>query len=156
MDSNKDSKGRFVQKYKFDANGNKVCGKCSNLKPREKFLFIKAKGIYEATCRDCRNLARKEYRKTKHYKTKEKEYEVKNKDKLFDLRKSWKEKNSEKVKKQNNSYQQFKRETDPNFKIRSNLSRRVNHSLTAYIKNGKFIEFVSVENLTKLIEKDLS
>ena len=26
----------------------------------------------------------------------------------------------------------------------------------SYIKNGKFIEFVSVENLTKLIEKDLS
>ena len=147
MESDKDSKGRFVQKYKFDSNGNKVCGKCSNLKPREKFSFIKAKGIYEATCRDCRNLARKEYRKTQHYKTKEKEYRIKNKDKYFDLRKSWREKNPDKNKKTNNKWQNFKRVNDPNFKIRSNFSRRVNNALSAYVKNGKFLQKKRTEQL---------
>lgn len=134
----RNNKGKFIAQYKFNKNNKKKCSICNEFKGPEKFKFIKAKNLYESRCRDCFNYIRKtKYRKNEEQINKEKEYREKNKQKLYELKKKWKNENREKDRLTTNNRAKIRRKTDPEFKIRSNLSRRINHALTNQFSGKK-------------------
>ena len=165
----RDKKGRFKVLHKV-VNNNKKCSVCSKKLPLESFQFLNKNnpnsihkiGTRSARCKNCFNIYRKnKWRKNEKNKLKEKNYREDNKYKQSKRIKLWKKQNKERVKKTNSSRSKIRRLTDKSFKIRSNLSRRINHALTNHFKDKKIKKNIktldllgcSVEKLIKHLEK---
>lgn len=152
MKKTRDIKGRFIIKYPI-IKGSKKCSICKNFCPIEKFPYLNKNnpksvhkiGLRSTRCKDCFNKYRKTtWRKKSKNKIKEKKYRELNKDKLGILSKLWKLKNKDRYKRTTNSRAKIRRAQDPQFKIRSNISRRINHALNAQIKNKKTIKTIDL------------
>lgn len=167
--SKRDKKGRFKVLHKV-VNNKKKCSVCSKNLPLESFQFLNKNnpnsihkiGTRRARCKNCFNIYRKnKWRKNEKNKLKEKNYREDNKYKQSKRIKLWKKQNKERVKKTNSSRSKIRRLTDKSFKIRSNLSRRINHALTNHFKDKKIKKNIktldllgcSVEKLIKHLEK---
>ena len=141
----RDQKGQFKTKYK-EINNKKKCSVCKKLLTIDNFSFLNKDnpnsihrvGLRTARCKVCFNSYRKEvWRKKPQNKKKEKEYNEKNKEKFKDYKKQYKIKNKDKNNLTTRKRAKIRRETDKAFKIRSNLSRRINHALNNNFKNKK-------------------
>ena len=140
----RDSKGKFKTKYK-ETNNKKNCSVCNKLLPIQRFPFLNKNnpnsvhkiGLREARCQTCRNSYRKMWRKNPKNQKKEKEYSEKNKERIFKQIKKWKKENRDKINKAANVRAKVRRKTDEAFKLRSNLSRRINHALNNHFKDKK-------------------
>ena len=146
MKSKRDKKGRFSVLYKITKANEKKCSYCKKLLPVNKFPFLNKSnpnsvhpiGLRSARCTDCFNIYRRtKWRKLKKNKIKEKRYREENKETIYKTKKKYKQKNREKLNLQQRERAKIRRKTDPFFKIRSNLSRRVRGALNNHLKNKK-------------------
>lgn len=112
----------------------KKCVKCSLLKELIEFVSRKNAAKYVSLCQTCRDKKKtrdkKYYENNKDYLNQQKSvlYQ-KNKDEILNSRKSYYLKNKEIIKKSVAGYQKLRRQADPSFKLRQNISVVIGHSL---------------------------
>ncbi len=96
----------------------------------------------------------KEYRKTEKFKQKHKEYYLKNKESFKNNHSNYLQKNRKKWNKYLSNYINNRLKTDPDFKLRANLRKRLSRALKGKIKADTTINLIgcSREYLIKYIE----
>ncbi len=149
----RDKKGKFTIKYPVNEKGEKQCSICKEFKKLEGFRFIKSKNIYEARCKDCFNRIRREkWRKNPIIKAKEKLYNDQwiqsGKSKAF--KKKWREENKEHDLQVSRKRQKVRRTNDPIFRLRQNITRRINNALER-LEKGKAINVKKSERTEQLL-----
>jgi hypothetical protein len=118
----------------------KKCSKCKEEREFSEFSKDKTtKDGYHHQCKSCRKelrLNNKEKQK-KYYKEyyennklKKKEYFQKNKEKINEYDKKYRENNKEKINEKNNKYKKHKKQTNPLFKLRCNISTLIRQSIS--------------------------
>lgn len=131
----------------------KVCSKCKEEKPFEKFGKGKSKYELKSRCKDCRREEKKEYRKNNKEKITKanKKYYEENKEIITKKRKNYYETNKEKImRKKRRKYQ-----TDAIFRLRDLLRGRIYKAIRGLTKQGSAVKYLgcSIEFLKDYIEK---
>ena len=112
-------------------------------KNKEKWLLY-AKKFREENKEKYKQLYKNWYKKNKEKKLKKtQEWREKNKEKYKQLSKNWYEKNKKHIREKNK--ERYK--TDPNFKMRSNISRRILLALKGKSKSANTMNLLGVSNI---------
>jgi len=118
----------------------KICSNCKEEKRIEEFYFDKKnKDGFKNKCKTCSNNLHKEWEKNNVYKRKEylkkwrKEYYNNNVEKLKNDRKEYYYNNKEKTLLTNNTYRNKRKQSDPLFKLSTNLRTMIGGAIK---KNG--------------------
>tara|TARA_R110000868_G_scaffold411351_1_gene703274 strand:+ start:221 stop:895 length:675 start_codon:yes stop_codon:yes gene_type:complete len=134
----------YIRKgHGLNTDTNKYCTECKEVKSREEYYKNKARHDGIGTlCKPCENAKKKAYSQTAEGKKRANEYAAiwreENKEKCLKAAKRFREKNREKIKERRNSpegkkyardYMSKRRNTDPVFKVRGNVSRMILHGL---------------------------
>lgn len=107
-------------------DGFKRCSKCGNLLPLEAFhRSANFKSGYNSSCRACW-----QYYCRKHAKV------------IYPVRKKYREDNKEQLQIKKRQYNLTKSQTDPIWRMRKNLRRRVHHALHGHCKSAATLELV--------------
>lgn len=146
----------------------KICSYCKLEKDTDKndFRFMARRASYSARCRSCENLINKRYKENNRDLIKEYQrnyiknympgYVAEHKDKLKQYRQEYRLANKSKIRLYRNEYEKVKRKTDPDFKLRKDLSRIIRRSLKkiGLSKNKPFKKFLaySVSRLKEHLE----
>jgi hypothetical protein len=105
----------------------KTCKSCYIQKPLDEyFIDRKAKDGHKSDCKDCTKVRNQKWKKDNIEKVREnkKIYYHKNSEKIIENSKLWRNKNIKSINLKRQKYIKSKRETDPLFKMRQNLSNR--------------------------------
>ncbi len=139
----------------------KKCAKCGKEKNIKEFLSMKDLNKYTTLCAACRD--KKKKRDNKYYQNnkaqaneQKSKYYAENKDDILKQRRLYYVDNKEYIKKSVKEYQKIKRQIDPAFRLRQNISSVIFQSLR--LKNGskfghsvlEYLPFTSSELKTHL------
>lgn len=137
-----------------------TCTKCFQIKPIEQFKFRKDRKRYHTVCKNCDNLRRKTWRKLNPEC--DKKYYYNNRDKIKIIGQRYYQNNKESVlcrskknhqinkvernKKTNQRYSN-KLKSDPVFRLKHNLRRRINSAISdgGYTKRARTVTYLGCE-----------
>lgn len=134
----------------------KQCKVCKQIKPLSEFNFSRP-NVYRSNCKACQskkdkeyNLKNKERKRKKHrewrlknkelIKLKRKQYYQKNKQTLINKTIQWRKNNPEKVSQYRRQYEQYRMDRDIEFKLRKILRNRLNNAIKNNFKSGSAIK----------------
>lgn len=145
----------------------KICKKCGIEKPLEDFPIRRANGGYDPWCKDCRNKANREYRRThqEQFNEMRRRYYQKNINKMRQEKiayganhktqkaaydREYRQRNKAHRRKLIRNWERHSLET----KIRRNLRRRLSHALNGEIKSAHTLELIgcTIEQLKHHLE----
>jgi hypothetical protein len=138
----------------------KKCIKCNEENEIiENFYFRKVQNEYFNVCKLCVKKDTQKYRKNNKEKVLEynKNYYEDNKSIILLQKKKYRNENGTKIIIKNNRYRKKRRQNDPSFRLREDVSRMINHSIKKYgsSKNGisclKYFNY-SIEELKQHLE----
>lgn len=157
---------------------SKICTKCGKEKSLSEYQFRKDINKHNSICRECVNLRiRNKYSQREDIREKKKVYRQKTKAHRNELNKKYYKEDIERGREKsregyyrNHEWRRFQANyrnfirmaTDPQFRIKKNLGRRINHVIKGKIKGGKTIELLGctpeqfIEHLKSLFKPGMT
>lgn len=138
---------RLPSKNKVIRNGvdGKECPSCCLWKPYSKFWKDESYSDgFHCLCKECKTKINKNYKDNNQecIKKYQKEYHIQNREIKLERSTKWKEDNPERVRKLTRERSKFRRDTEPEFKLKGNLRHRLNLALKNNSKSGTTMALV--------------